>query len=115
MKDHGLIYMLNYNIMWENIKFIGIILLIFFGGFGAAQWLLWDVYYYEGQKDALRGKQKYTMEIRYKLSVIDSVVPRINRTYCECVGDDIYVYFDKHDSVVRKTKYIPVDTVFIKK
>lgn len=68
----------------ENIKAILLIMLIMTIGsvFGAQFWH--DKAYKKGQKDALRGKYKYEMKIRYE---------------------------SKQDSV---NEFIPVDTIFVK-
>jgi len=61
-------------------------------------------WYNEGQKDALRGKQKYKMEVRWTNTARDSV-------FSDCPCDDWV------DSLIVSRIYMwsPVDTVFIKK
>jgi hypothetical protein len=83
----------------DNIKFAGIICLIFFVGFVVAANIFDARGYNMGQKDALRGHQKYTM-----------LIYQYNDTVNNGMGFNANNVFD---TVV--TDFIPKDTIFIKK
>jgi len=78
-------------------------------------------FYKDGQIDALRGHQKYKMEITYKKEVKDTTI--FSKEPCD--EDSVMVAFSssgaivdisryKIDTFYKKTIFVPIDTTYTK-